>query len=299
MNVQTVKQKLVAERFRKIFNINNLISKARTCRNGNLRVLKLLFSFLRHKFVVARDVFLVLCLTTLCAHMNPLKFALNFFLALAFVFVFKCKALVFLLKPGRIITLKRIAFSAVKFKNPSGNIVKEVAVVGDGNYCSRIVVKVFFKPGDSFCIKVVCRLVKKKNVRFLKKQAAQSNAASFTSGKNVYNLFRRRTSQRVHSKFQIVVKIPCIKRIKFFLNFALARTQFVYVCIRITERFVYPVKFGKQVSNFLYAFLNRFKNSFSRLKLRFLLQIAYCIAGSKRRFSRKVLVNSCKNLEKT
>ena len=106
--------------------------------------------------------------------MNPLKFALNFFLALAFVFVFKCKALVFLLKPGRIITLKRIAFSAVKFKNPSGNIVKEVAVVGDGNYCSRIVVKVFFKPGDSFCIKVVCRLVKKKNVRFLKKQAASS-----------------------------------------------------------------------------------------------------------------------------
>ena len=149
-----------------------------------------------------------------------------------------------------------------------------------GNYSSWIVVKVFFKPCNCFCIKVVSRFVKKKNVRFLKKKAAQSNTAAFTSRKYVYNLICRRTAEGVHCKFKIVVQVPCVQRIKFFLNFTLTGTKLVDICIRITKCFINLIKFCKKVSNFFYAFFYCFHYSFTRCKFRFLFKVTDCKARS-------------------
>lgn len=40
-------------------------------------------------------------------------------------------------------------------------MVEEVAVVGDGDYCSGILLKVLFKPVDRLGVKVIGRLVEK------------------------------------------------------------------------------------------------------------------------------------------
>ena len=164
------------------------------------------------------------CLTTFCTCVNPIKFPLNFFLTSSFAFIFKKKALIFLLKPGRIITFERKSFAPIKFQNPAGNFIKKISVVSYGDYSSRIIVKMFFKPRNSFCIKMISRFVKKKNIWLLQKKPAQRNSASFTTGKNIYNLVRRRTSESIHCKFKIIVEIPCVKGIKFFLNFSLPCT---------------------------------------------------------------------------
>ena len=71
--------------------------------------------------------------------------------------------------------------------------------------------KVFFQPGYSFCIEVVCRFVEEENIRLLKKKSAESNTAALTSGKYIYNLVCWRTAESIHSKFKVVIKIPGIE----------------------------------------------------------------------------------------
>ena len=132
-----------------------------------------------------------------------------------------------------------------------------------------------FKPCDSFCIEMVCRFVQKQNVRFLQKKTAQSNTAAFSSRKDINNLVWRRAAECVHCKFKIIVQIPGICGIEFFLNFCLACTKFVKIGVRIAKSFVNFIKFFKKVCNRFNAFFYYFKNSFSWFKIRFLFKIAH------------------------
>ena len=170
--------------------------------------------------------------------------------------------------------------------------------MGNGNYSSRVVVQVFFKPGNSFSIKMVCRFVQKKNIRLLKQQTAKSNSAAFTSGKHVNNLIRRRTAQSVHCKLKVIIKIPGIQSVQFFLNLALTSRKLIKISIRVAVSLANLIKFFKKVSNFLYAFFYNFHYSFTRLKIRLLFQVSDCVAGSQSSFSRKILINAGKNLKK-
>ena len=170
--------------------------------------------------------------------------------------------------------------------------------MGNGNYSSRVVVQVLFKPCNSFGIQMVCRLIQKQNVRLLQKQAAEGNSASLTTGKHVNNLIRRRTAQSVHSQLKIVIKIPCIKSVQLFLNLALAGSKLIKISIRVAVSLANLIKFFKKVCNFLYALFYNFHNSFSRLKIRLLFKIADCIAGCQSSLTRKILINARKNLKK-
>ena len=194
MKIKIFKKKLVAKWFRNTFKINNLPAKTWTSRNRNLSIFKLLLRTLAHQFVIAGNMFLVLSLASFCPHVNPFQFPLNFLLAFRFMLAFQRHTLIFLFKPRRIISLERITFSTVKFKNPAGNFIKKVTVVSYGNYSSRIVMKMLFKPCNSFRIKMVRRFVQKKNIRLLQKKTAQCNTAAFTPRKHVYNLISRRTA---------------------------------------------------------------------------------------------------------
>ena len=171
--------------------------------------------------------------------------------------------------------------------------------MGNCNNSARVVVKVFFKPGYSFGIEMVCRFVKEKNIRFLKQEAAQGNTTAFTTRKNIYNLLWRWAAQSFHGKFKVVIKVPGIAGIEFFLNFCLTGTQFIKIGIRIAKGFVYFIKFFKKVGNWFYSFFYNIHYCFSRFKIRFLLKVSDCIAWGKGSFSGIIFINSCKNLKKT
>ena len=51
------------------------------------------------------------------------------------------------------------AFPTVKFKDPSGNIIKKITVVGNGNDSSLILFKMLFQPFNGFGIKMVGWLI--------------------------------------------------------------------------------------------------------------------------------------------
>ena len=122
---------------------------------------------------------------------------------------------------------------------------------------------------------MVGRFILKKNVRFLQKQAAQSNSAALTTGKNVYNLISRRTAEGIHGKLKVCVEVPCVGGIELFLNLCLTGTKFVKICIRVTKSLVYLIEFSEQVCDWLYALFYYFKDCFARFKIRFLLQISH------------------------
>ena len=170
--------------------------------------------------------------------------------------------------------------------------------MGYSNYSSGVIVKVFFKPCYSFCIKMVCRFVEKENIRLLKKKTAESNTAPLTSGKHIYNLVCWRTSKSVHSKLKIVIEIPGIEGIQLFLNLTLAGTELIKICIRVAKGFVDFIKFSKKVCNWLYTFLYNFHNSFAGLELRLLFKVTDCVTRSQRSFTSEVCVFSGKNLKK-
>ena len=219
-------------------------------------------------------------------------------MALGSLFFFKGKTLFFCFKPFSIVALEWISFTAVHFKNPACYIVKEVAVMGDGDNSSLVVAQMTFKPCNCFCIKMVCRFVKKKNIRPLQKKAAKSNTAAFTTGKNVNNLVCRWTAEGIHGKFKVSIKVPCICGIKFFLKFGLACTKLIKVCIRITKGFVHLVKFLKKVCYWLYTFLYDFHYSLAWFKVWFLFKIAHCKPGKKLSFTCIICIASCKNFKK-
>ena len=77
-----------------------------------------------------------------------------------------------LLEPRRVIPFPRDSLAAVQFQNPSCNVVKEVTVVGHGDYCAFVLLYVMFEPRDRFRIEVVGGLVQKQNVRLLQQKAA-------------------------------------------------------------------------------------------------------------------------------
>ena len=126
-----------------------------------------------------------------------------------------------------------------------------------------------------------------------------SNPLAFTAGKNVNNLLRRRAAERVHRKFKVIVKVPRVKRVKTVLQFRLPRAQFIKIRVGVAERFVYFVKFRKQVRNFFYALAHNLAHGLSRFKLRILLQITDCIPRRKRSLSGIIRVDSRKNLKQT
>src|SRR5690606_35698282 len=109
--------------------------------------------------------------------------ALESFLTFVFGLLLLCQPFLFLLKPARIIALIRNAFAAVKLENPSGDVIQKVTVVSNGDDRAFVSLKMLFKPGDGFGIKMVRRFVEQQYVRLLQKQAAQCDAAFFTTRK--------------------------------------------------------------------------------------------------------------------
>ena len=77
-----------------------------------------------------------------------------------------------MVEPGAVVAFPRNPFSTVELKNPSGHVVEEIAVVGDGDHRAGILLEMLFEPVDAFSVEVVGGLVEKKNVGLLEEQTA-------------------------------------------------------------------------------------------------------------------------------
>ena len=80
--------------------------------------------------------------------------------------------LLLLLQPRRVIALVRNAAAAVEFENPPGDVVEEVAVVGDDQDRAGILAQMALEPVHGLGVEMIGRLVKQQEVGLLEQEAA-------------------------------------------------------------------------------------------------------------------------------
>ena len=98
--------------------------------------------------------------------------------------------------------------AAVELEDPAGDVVEEVAVVGDGDDRALVLVEVTLEPGDRLGVEVVGRLVEEQEVGRLEEQAAQGDAAALAAGELGDVGVAGRHAQRVHRRLDDRVQVP-------------------------------------------------------------------------------------------
>ena len=124
-----------------------------------------------------------------------------------FLFFFDGQAFFFLFQPGGVVALVGDAFAAVEFEDPAGDVVEEVAVVGNGDDGAGEVVQVALQPGDGFGVEVVGRLIEQQHIGVGQEQAAEGDAAFFPARQRRDLLLPRRQAQGVSGDFHAALVV--------------------------------------------------------------------------------------------
>ena len=121
---------------------------------------------------------------------------------------FLLEPLLLLLQPGRVIALVGNAAAAVELENPAGDVVEEIAVVGDDQDGARIVAQMAFEPHHRLGVEMVGRLVEQQQVGLLQQQPAQRDAPPLAAGEFRHVGVIGRAAQRVHRLIDLGIEIP-------------------------------------------------------------------------------------------
>ncbi len=111
--------------------VDDVVAEPLGHRNDDLRGRRRLVVLLGDELLIALDARLALGLPRLGRCGDPLAFGFERALARLVLAAFLREALLLLLQPGGVIALVGNAAAAIEFENPAGDIVEEIAVVGD------------------------------------------------------------------------------------------------------------------------------------------------------------------------
>ena len=125
--------------------------------------------------------------------------------------------------------------AAVKLKNPAGDIIEKIAVMGYGDHCTPVLLQMVLQPGDRFGIQVVGGLVQQQDVWLGQQQAGQGHPAALAARDHTDRCVRGRAAQGVHSQFQTAVKGPGVVLVEEILQLALLLDQGIEVSVRLCE----------------------------------------------------------------
>jgi len=127
-------------------------------------------------------------------------------------------ALGLLVEPGGVVAFVGDASAAVQLQDPAGDVVEEIAVVGDDQDRALVVDQVLLQPGDGFGVKVVGRFVQEEHVGLFEKQAAERDAAAFPARQGGDIGIVRRAAQRVHRDADGGLKLPQVLGVDLILQ---------------------------------------------------------------------------------
>src|SRR3990170_2580982 len=167
---EIVDEEAVAEAFADILRLDDHIAEARSRRNGDLRLAVGVAAGLRHQLVIGLDTRLGLCLARLGACPDPVELAGERPLFRRILLAFNLEPLVLLLEPGGIAAVIGNAGTAIELESPFGDVVEEVAVVGDHDHGAWIIAQMMLEPGHAFGVEMVGRLIEQKDVGFGEQQ---------------------------------------------------------------------------------------------------------------------------------
>ena len=143
---EIVDQHAIAEAFAEALEIDHVLAEPLGHRNRDLRGLGLLLAGLLQQVFIALVARLGFGLARLRRSRDPFLLALQRALMRGVLAAFLLEPLLLLRPARRVIALVGNALAAVEFENPAGDVVEEVAVMGDDQDRAGIVAQMAFQP---------------------------------------------------------------------------------------------------------------------------------------------------------
>ena len=138
----------------------------------------------------------------------PLAFALQRALARLVLAAFLLQSLLFLVQPRGVVALVGNAAAVIELEDPAGDVVEEVAVVGDDQDGAGVIAQVALQPGDAFGVEMVGRLVEQQQLGLLQQQPAERDAAALAAGELGDVGVVGRAVERVHGLGDLGIEVP-------------------------------------------------------------------------------------------
>ena len=185
------------------------------------------------QLLVGDEAGLALGLAGLGRHPHPFELALERAAAGLVRLLLPRQAFLLLLEPRRVVALERDAATAVELEDPLGDVVEEVAVVGDRDDGSGVFLQEAFEPVDRLGVEVVRGLVEQQQVGRREQQPAQRDAATLAAGERRDVGVVGRAPQRVHRDLDVAVEAPRVGGGDLVLQLALQLADLVVVGIGV------------------------------------------------------------------
>ena len=131
---------------------------------------------------------------------------------------FLLQPLLLLPEPGGVIALVGNAAAVVELEDPAGDVVEEVAVVGDDQDRARIIAQMALQPIHALGVEMVGRLVEQQQLGLIEQQPAKRDAAAFAAGELGHVGVVRRAAQRIHRQVDLAVEVPQILGVDLVLQ---------------------------------------------------------------------------------
>ena len=194
--------------FGDVIGLDDDVAKPGTRRDGDLRLAGLVARRLGQQIVIGANARLRLRLARLGARPDPVELARQRALARLVLLALDLEPLVLLLEPGGIAAVIGDARAAIELERPFGDVVEEIAVVGDHDHGAGIVAQMMLEPGHAFRVEMVGRLVEQQDVGLGEQQLAQRHAALLAAGQRLDRGIARRAAERVHGLLHLRVEVP-------------------------------------------------------------------------------------------
>ena len=134
-----------------------------------------------------------------------------------------------LLQPRGIVALPGNPLAPVQFENPLGDVVEEIAVVGDENDGARVFRQVPFEPGHALGVEMVGGLVEQQDVGTFEQYPAKRHPATLAAGKSADIGITRRQPHGIHGDLDPAVEIPAAGGFDGILHAGLLLEQRVHL----------------------------------------------------------------------
>ena len=128
------------------------------------------------------------------------------------------EALLLLLEPARVVAAVGDSPAAVELEDPAGDVVQEIAVVGDGDHGALVLGEMTLEPFHRLGVQVVRRLVEQQQVRLAEQQAAERHATALAARERRDRRVARRAAQRVHRVLDHAVEVPRVGGVDLLLQ---------------------------------------------------------------------------------
>src|SRR4051812_32678731 len=208
LEAQVVDEQLVAEALAQVLGLDDDVAEPRPGGDVDLDLVELDVALLGDERLEVGQARLLLGLAALRVLAHPLELGGDRLLARLLGALLLGQAGLLLLEPARVVALVGDAARAVELEDPAGDVVEEVAVVGDRDHRALVLVEVALQPRDGLGVEVVGGLVEQQQVRGGEQQPAQRDAAALAAAQLRHVGVGRRQAQRVHRVLDVRVEAP-------------------------------------------------------------------------------------------